>query len=323
MFFKRSNALDKLIMLLLGFFVLSWVLIISLNFIAQYHEARALPPSHPEPENSFSAVPAGHAAGNAEEPLNNLPVLMYHHITEEPERFQAATVTPDQFEEDMRHLKNLGFTTITTQDVIHYLNDHQPLPDQPVMVTIDDGYSSVYSYAYPILKELDLKAVVNIIGISVGRSTHLYEGSPIIPHFTWEQAKRMQQSGHVDIQSHSFDLHHLEKKQRLKQAKGTLKLDNESPNEYAERFKKDVLRNQQFIQEHLGHPVVLYSYPYGLYNEQTEKILKEIGYIISLTIEPGMAEVDNDFMQLRRFNMAVNKSSRQKFNEIIQQLQQE
>ena len=61
--------------------------------------------------------------------------------------------------------------------------------------------------AFPILKELEMPAVVFPIGISVGKDTYKDTEIPITPHFTWEQAVEMANSGLISLQSHTYDLH--------------------------------------------------------------------------------------------------------------------
>ena len=76
-----------------------------------------------------------------------------------------------------------------------------------MIVTFDDGYSSFYELAFPILKELSIQATVFPIGVSVGKDTYKDTGISIIPHFNWQQAQEMASSGLVSIQSHSYDMH--------------------------------------------------------------------------------------------------------------------
>lgn len=252
-----------------------------------------------------------------------LPILMYHHIDDHPERFESGTITPERFAEDMHKLVELGFETIDTKAIRLHLEGKQRLPDRPILITIDDGYRSVYEHVFPVLQQYNLKAISTVIGSSIGRETHLFHGTPIIPHFSWEEAIEMSESGLVDIQSHSFDLH---RPGLLKnEPRGAEMLADESEHQYKERFRKDTVRNERYIEEHLHNEVVLYAYPYGIYNEMTEDILKELGYIMTLTTEPGIAKISTHsehLFILPRINMARFSSSQEAFQAIIRELYQ-
>ena len=69
-----------------------------------------------------------------------------------------------------------------------------PLPDKPILITFDDGYASNYMYAYPILKKLGMQATIFVITDRRGKTLS------VNPHFSWNQAREMQDSGVIDIQ---------------------------------------------------------------------------------------------------------------------------
>ena len=86
---------------------------------------------------------------------------------------------------------------------------------------IDDGYRSNYTKAYPVLKEKNMKALISIIGWSVGRETMPGGIIPINPHCSWAELKEMQDSGLVEIGNHTYDMHKYDE-QRPDERKGTI-----------------------------------------------------------------------------------------------------
>jgi peptidoglycan/xylan/chitin deacetylase (PgdA/CDA1 family) len=136
----------------------------------------------------------------------DVPILMYHHISKDV-KDKDTTVTPQHFRSQLTALKESGYNTILCKDLIAYVNQGIELPENPVLITFDDGYTSVYQYAYPILKELGMKATTSIIGISVGKNKYKDTDIEIIPHFDYNKAREMYLSGVMDIQSHSFNMH--------------------------------------------------------------------------------------------------------------------
>ena len=90
--------------------------------------------------------------------LPTLPILMYHHCLEE-ERLGKWVVSVSEFEGDLKYIQSQGYTTIVVQDLLDHYQKGTPLPEKPIMITIDDGHLSAYTYLYPLLKQYNMKAV--------------------------------------------------------------------------------------------------------------------------------------------------------------------
>lgn len=124
---------------------------------------------------------------------NYIPVLMYHdfqeNITKEQE---SAVVHPKLFEEQIKTLLKNGYIPVDFYDLLLYKQGKGGLPNKPFIITADDGYLSNYTTAYPILKKYNVPATFFVSTRYVG--VNLYS-----PHFTWEQAKEMEESGLIDI----------------------------------------------------------------------------------------------------------------------------
>jgi len=95
--------------------------------------------------------------------LEEIPILSYHKITSQAE-FGLNTLPPRRFQEQMNYLKEQDFHPVTFQDLLT-----QKIPQHPIIITFDDGYSSVYQEAFPILKELGFRAVIFIISDYIGK----------------------------------------------------------------------------------------------------------------------------------------------------------
>ena len=207
-----------------------------------------------------------------------VPILLYHQITDE-----AGSTTPKKFREDMEALKNAGFNTIFLDDLYDYVVNDKVLPKKPVIVTFDDGYYNNYQNAYPILKELGMKAEISIIGGLVG----VMNSPGVIPHFNWRQAKEMVNSGHIMIESHSYRMHEYSLNGEVKR-KGVMKMANESYAQYIDRLADDADKMNEIIPENLGYQPKVFTYPNGLNSVLTEKVFESKGYCISLTTAVGI-----------------------------------
>lgn len=218
----------------------------------------------------------------------NVPILMYHHLDEDVTN--NAVITPLKFEEHIRALKISGYSSITLQQLADYVEKGIDLPEKPVLITFDDGYSSNYELAYPILKKYNMSGVINVIGVSVGKDTYKDTGKPITPHFSYEEAGEMVANGVIEIQSHSYDMHN-NKELDIDFRQGVLKKDGETNEEYIEAFCSDFQKSERGILDNLGSKVISYAYPNGYYSTLSEVLLSKMEVKITMTIEEGMNTV--------------------------------
>lgn len=128
-----------------------------------------------------------------------IPALMYHKIKDQVENTeddQSMSVSTANFEAQLKALLEAGYTPINFKQLKDYLEGKAGLPKKPILITADDGYLCNYTKAYPILKKYNAQATFFVTSLYVG-VTNEHE------HFTWEQAKEMEASGLIDIQSHT------------------------------------------------------------------------------------------------------------------------
>lgn len=236
-----------------------------------------------------------------------VPILMYHHFSESPNN--SGEVTPKKFREDMELIKGSGYNAIFLNDLLGYLEGSTDLPDNPIVITFDDGYLSNYEFAYPVAKELDMKITISMIGWSVGRDTFIDSEKQITPHFTWAQASEMFSSGLVDIQNHTYDLHSPKGDSygyKTNVNDGVLPLETESFKEYAKRLAMDLMQLQDEIIRNTGKSPAFICYPYGYYTEVTESIIRSLGYEGSLTVQSGIRtySTPDDLYGMPRINVS-------------------
>ncbi len=137
----------------------------------------------------------------------DVPVLLYHHIEPGADGSNGSIISLERFEEHMKALKENGYNAITCSDLISYAENGTKLPNKPILITFDDGYQSNYEYAYPILKKYGLKGTIFVIGSFFGSDTYKDTDMKIIPHFGMSEAQEMVDSGVIEIQSHTYDMH--------------------------------------------------------------------------------------------------------------------
>jgi len=235
-----------------------------------------------------------------------IPILMYHHFTD-GENISSITISGELFGQQLRALRDAGYNTISFNQLRDFVSYGTALPEQPLLITIDDGYLSVYEIAFPLLKQYEMQATTFIIGVTHGMDTYKDTGFPIIPRFDDAQAMAMVASGFMAIESHSYDMHQHEPFEVGPFRRGVLRRADESDAEYIEAFRADFKKASVQIENMLGITPFVYSYPFGISNDLSDGLLREMGVDITLKITPGINVVTiGDFdslMSMHRFNV--------------------
>ncbi len=218
-----------------------------------------------------------------------VPVLMYHSLAEESTG--SYSVSRKQFEAQIKALSQSGYTGVSLKQLADYVEKGIELPEKPVVITFDDGYSSNYEIAYPILKKYNMKATIFVIGSSVGKNTYKDTEYQITPHFNYEEAKEMVNSGLIEIQSHTYDMHQTPDYEEGAARIAVEQLEGESEQSFAQAIKADFLRSKKEIEEGTGQKVFALAYPLGKYSDLSEVAIKEMGAKITLSTESGINTV--------------------------------
>ncbi|MCI8501472.1 MAG: polysaccharide deacetylase family protein [Oscillospiraceae bacterium] len=246
------------------------------------------------------------AQANAAEGVD-LPIIMYHSILKDPAMTGTYVLPPDQLEEDLKYIKRAGYTPVLMKDIIAYVEEETAvLPEKPILITFDDGYYNNYLYVFPLMQKYQMKCVISI----VGKFTDIIEPgehqSPNYSHCSWEQLKEMSDSGLVEVQNHTYNLHSLDG-----QRQGARKCAGETVEEYRRLLQSDVGALQDLIREKVGAAPTTFTYPYGKYSDESEEILEEIGFKATLSVSPGVNHLTKggSLSMLLRNNRAPGLSS--------------
>src|SRR5262249_30455200 len=78
------------------------------------------------------------------------------------------TVSPEQFDRQVRWLARWGYVGIRPSDWLRWLNEETGLPEKAVLISFDDGYADLTEHALPVLRRHGFGAVVFIVTGQVG-----------------------------------------------------------------------------------------------------------------------------------------------------------
>ncbi len=243
-----------------------------------------------------------------------LTVISYHEVADPKDALiPQYAVSPTNFVRQMDWLKNQGYHFVSVDQVLAARAGKLPLPEQAVLITFDDGYRSVYTNAFPILKLFNAPAVIAVVGSWLEPTTGEvvnFDGRSVSRDemLSWAQIKEMTASGLVEVGSHSYSLHdgiQANPQGNMEPAATTRlylpKLKRyEDEETYKKRILTDLKKNNELLRQHgIREPRVI-AWPYGSYNIETRVIAEKLGMPIGLTLDDGPNTVTTPLWGLRR-----------------------
>lgn len=202
-------------------------------------------------------------------------ILAYHCIRDE--KNNRLMIPKQQFKQQMKYIKDNGYTTITLDQLSKYMLENKTIPKKSIIITFDDGYEDNYKYAYPILKEFDLKATVFVIPKTIDKEKD---------YMTLTQLKELQANG-IDIESHTLNHEKLTVLSFEKQL-NTLK------------------ESKKTLENILNKKVNYIAYPYAKYNSGTLKATMNSGYVLGFILGGKVARKNDGIYTLHRISVFPN-----------------
>ena len=201
------------------------------------------------PDSALSTTVANTAAILAKK---QVPVLCYHHIREakpgQSETMKSYSVSPAQFAQQMKALKDSGYETILPDQLYNYLVFGATLPLKPVMLTFDDTDEEQFSIGAKEMEKYGFKGVYFLMTISINRPRYMSK----------EQIKQLADSGHA-VEAHTWDHHMITKYQ-------------------GDDWEKQLVQPMKKVESITGKSAQYFAYPFGLWNQAAIPELKKSGY---------------------------------------------
>lgn len=208
-----------------------------------------------------------------------VPILMYHYLSVPPSDAdiyrQDLSVTPENFEQQLRYLTENGYTTITLKDLVYHLTRGYPLPERPVILTFDDGYRDNFLHAYRLLRRF------NSVGTFFLITSFIDENRP--EYLTWGQVRVMHQGG-MNFGSHTYTHPDLR-------------------GQSADYVVWQIVGSQEAIAERIEEPVRFFCYPAGSYDQQVIDVLRSANFWAAVTTQQGDRHTSDGLFELERIRI--------------------
>ncbi len=229
--------------------------------IARYNGLKSLEPG------KLLVVPSVplYRGGLDSQGFQTVPILTYHKFSIGSS--DRMTVKADDFERQMRYLKENGYRTVGLDQLLDFMEFKSSLPEKAVVISIDDGWLSAYEIAYPILKEYGFQAVLFLY-------TDFVDGPKAL---SWDQVEEMSRNG-FDIQNHTRTHRDLT---RIKKG--------ESFEQYLREIERELDDAKKAIEEHTGAKCNYLAYPFGRTDSLVNSLVRKKGYRAAFTMERGSA----------------------------------
>ena len=150
--------------------------------------------------------------------LRQVPIVYYHSVGPKLTKWYRNYLTLEVpfFEDQLRHFKHF-YQTIHLTEYYAIRSNRIKGSRNPLVITFDDGYLDNWVWAFPLLKKYGLKATIFVNPEFVDprpivrpNLEAVWEGKisikelPDNAYLSWEELKQMQNSGIIDIQSHTM-----------------------------------------------------------------------------------------------------------------------
>lgn len=264
---------------------------VSVLLVALLYGAIGFMKQQPSPNPGLTPSPEPVPIQQPNEPIyykNKVNVLMYHHLEVNPTK--DSIITPQLLDEQLDALLKSGFEIITMDQYVDFMLHGKQVPDNAVLLTFDDGYSSFYELAYPVFAKHKVAATSFVMAGTIENDKH--HG---YKKLTWDQMREMMRDGHR-FMNHTYDSHQyapidaqghtrpmLAGKLYLKQEKRV-----ETADEYIRRISTDLRESEKLLRDQLGNTYGVLAFPYGVYNKEVLQAAEEAGIELFLTIKPGI-----------------------------------
>ncbi|MEM9950949.1 MAG: polysaccharide deacetylase family protein [Chloroflexota bacterium] len=208
-----------------------------------------------------------------------VPILMYHYVSVLPPDADAIrrglTLHPDIFRQHIDYFATNNYTTISLYDLDNALENGTPLPENPVILTFDDGYLDAYTEVFPVLRDSGMTGTFFI-------PTQFIDDNRV-GYVNWAQINEMAQAG-MSMEGHS------------KTHPALVERDFDF-------LVFEVMGSLESLLVHSGMIPRMFSYPAGRYDEDTLRFMASTPVERAVTTQTGTIQTTTNRYELPRMRI--------------------
>lgn len=224
------------------------------------------------------------------QPAQSAVAIMYHRFGESS--YSSTNITIAQFEAHIKVLKEGDYLVMAMPVLVDAIKNGKPVPENAVVITIDDTFESIYLEAWPRLRAANLPFTV------FASTAALDSNSP--GSMSWAQIREMHDAG-VTIGNHTHTHLHM--------ADHDLK-----------RNMEEIQTSQQRFKDVLGAAPTIFAYPYGETSAEIRNAVANAGFDIAFGQHSGAFDGKSNRFFLPRFALNEQYGDIPRFRRIIQSL---
>ena len=213
--------------------------------------------------------------------------LMYHRFEEN--KYPSTNIKIDDFKEHLKIIENNKISFVDPKNFEYELLNNKK--QRKILLTVDDGFSSFYKNAWPILKEKKIPFILFISTREVGSFNYM----------SWDQIKEVAKENFVQIGNHSHSHEYL-------------------VDENIKIIREDIEKSIKIFKEKLGKNSDFFSYPFGEYSLEFKELIKSLNFKYAFGQHSGVMDDTKNFYELPRFPINEKYGEIKRFNSLMKTL---
>ena len=213
--------------------------------------------------------------------------LMYHRFEEN--KYPSTNIKIKDFKQHLKIIEDNKINFVDPKNFEDELFNNKK--QRKILLTIDDGFSSFYENAWPILRERKIPFILFINTREVGSFNYM----------SWEQIKEISKESFVEIGNHSHSHEYL-------------------VDEANDIIKEDIEKSISIFNEKLGKNSKFFSYPFGEYSLNFIDIVKTLNFKYAFGQHSGVMDETKNLYELPRFPINEKYGEIKRFSSLIKTL---